>query len=83
MMPSREGKSAGYLCVVAPIVLLGTIVLLAPTRAAAHFKITDPTTPPQPATVPLADIQAVARQVWFSSQRGEGVRWGRIGTLLR
>jgi signal peptidase I len=34
-------------------------------------------------TVPLADIQAVARQVWFSSHRGEGVRWGRIGTLLR
>jgi signal peptidase I len=33
-------------------------------------------------TVPLADIQAVARQVWFSSHRGEGVRWGRIGTLL-
>jgi hypothetical protein len=34
-------------------------------------------------TVPLADIQAVARQIWFSSHRGEGVRWGRIGTLLR
>jgi signal peptidase I len=34
-------------------------------------------------TVPLADIQAVARQVWFSSHRGDGVRWGRIGTLLR
>lgn len=34
-------------------------------------------------TVPLADIQAVARQVWFSSHRGEGVRWERIGTLLQ
>ena len=34
-------------------------------------------------TVPLADIQAVARQVWFSSHRGDGVRWGRIGTLLQ
>ncbi len=34
-------------------------------------------------TVPLVDIQAVARQIWFSSHRGEGVRWGRIGTLLR
>ena len=34
-------------------------------------------------TVRLADIQAVARQVWFSSHRGEGVRWGRIGTLLQ
>jgi len=33
------------------IVLLGGIVLLAPAPATAHFKITDPTTPPQPATV--------------------------------
>jgi hypothetical protein len=32
-------------------VLLGGIVLLAPARATAHFKITDPTKPPQPATV--------------------------------
>ncbi|HEY4394046.1 MAG TPA: SCE4755 family polysaccharide monooxygenase-like protein [Polyangia bacterium] len=31
--------------------LLGAIVLLAPTRADAHFKITDPTTPPKAATV--------------------------------
>jgi MYXO-CTERM domain-containing protein len=37
--------------VLAPIMLLGGIVLLAPTRAAAHFKLTDPTAPPQPATV--------------------------------
>jgi hypothetical protein len=37
--------------VLAPIVLLGGIVLLAPARATAHFKLTDPTTPPQPATV--------------------------------
>ncbi|MFL5304296.1 MAG: signal peptidase I [Polyangia bacterium] len=34
-------------------------------------------------TVPLTDIQAVARQVWFSSHRGAGVRWARIGTVLR
>ena len=33
-------------------------------------------------TVPLADIQALARQVWFSSHPGEGVRWQRIGALL-
>jgi hypothetical protein len=33
-------------------------------------------------TVPLADVQAIARQVCSSSRRGEGVRWGRIGTLL-
>lgn len=33
-------------------------------------------------TVPLADIQALARQVWFSSHPGEGVRWRRIGALL-
>jgi signal peptidase I len=34
-------------------------------------------------TVPLADIQAIARQVWFSSHRGDGVRWSRIGKVLR
>jgi signal peptidase I len=34
-------------------------------------------------TVPLADIQAIARQVWFSSHRGDGVRWRRIGQLLQ
>jgi hypothetical protein len=50
-MPSLDGKRAGSLSVAAPFVLLGAIVLLAPTRAAAHFKITDPATPPQPATV--------------------------------
>jgi signal peptidase I len=33
-------------------------------------------------TVPLADIVAVARQVWFSAHRGDGVRWDRIGKLL-
>ncbi len=33
-------------------------------------------------TVPLTDIKAVARQVWFSVQPGVGVRWGRIGRLL-
>jgi hypothetical protein len=32
--------------------------------------------------VPLAGVQAIARQVWFSSRRGEGVPWGRIGALL-
>ncbi len=46
-----EAAHARWRGVLAPTVLLGTIVLLIPTRAAAHFKITDPTTPPQPATV--------------------------------
>jgi len=32
-------------------------------------------------TVPLSDIKAVARQVWFSIQPGAGVRWGRMGHL--
>lgn len=50
-MPSVAGKRDRYLGVLAPSVLLGATVLFAPTRAAAHFKITDPTTPPQPATV--------------------------------
>ena len=46
-----EAQRARCRGVLAPILLLGGIVLLAPTRASAHFKITDPTTPPQPATV--------------------------------
>jgi hypothetical protein len=50
-MPSRHGKRARSLGVATPIVLLGAAVLLAPTRAAAHFKITDPTAPPKAATV--------------------------------
>jgi signal peptidase I len=33
-------------------------------------------------TVPLTDIKAVARQVWFSVQPSVGVRWRRIGQLL-
>jgi signal peptidase I len=33
-------------------------------------------------TVPVADVKAVARQVWFSSSRGDGVRWSRLGKLL-
>jgi len=34
-------------------------------------------------TVPLADVKAVVRQVWFSSHAGDGIRWGRIGKLLQ
>ena len=34
-------------------------------------------------TVPLADIEAIARQVWFSAHRGDGVRWSRIGKVLQ
>lgn len=33
-------------------------------------------------TVPLADVKGVARQVWFSSGHGAGVRWDRIGHVL-
>jgi signal peptidase I len=32
--------------------------------------------------LPLADVTAVARQVWFSSDREEGVRLRRVGKLL-
>ena len=32
--------------------------------------------------VPLADIKGIARQIWFSSGHGAGVRWGRIGRVL-
>jgi len=33
-------------------------------------------------TVPVADIKAVARQIWFSASAQEGVRWSRLGKLL-
>ena len=32
--------------------------------------------------LPLADVTAVALQVWFSSSGGDGVRWRRSGKLL-
>ncbi|HET7543786.1 MAG TPA: S26 family signal peptidase [Polyangiaceae bacterium] len=32
-------------------------------------------------TVPVADVKAVARQVWFSISR-DGVRWERLGKVL-
>ncbi len=50
-MPSPDGSRARHGLLLAPIVLLGASALLAPTRAVAHFKITDPTTPPKAATV--------------------------------
>jgi signal peptidase I len=33
-------------------------------------------------TVPLSDIKGIARQIWFSSHPGAGIRWGRVGKLL-
>jgi signal peptidase I len=33
-------------------------------------------------TLPIADVTAVARQVWFSMSAVDGVRFRRIGTLL-
>ena len=33
-------------------------------------------------TVPMQDILGRARQVWFSAD-GNGVRWGRLGQVLR
>jgi len=33
-------------------------------------------------TVPIADVKAVARQVWFSRSAADGVRWSRLGKLL-
>ena len=48
LLDALRGRNRGVL---APIVLFGGIVLLVPARATAHFKITDPTKPPQPATV--------------------------------
>jgi signal peptidase I len=34
-------------------------------------------------TVPVADVKGVARQVWFSASAGDGVRWSRLGKVLR
>jgi MYXO-CTERM domain-containing protein len=50
-MPSPIGKLARHGVPLAPIALLGATVLLSPARAAAHFMIDTPTTPPQAATV--------------------------------
>jgi len=33
-------------------------------------------------TVPIADIKAVARQIWFSVSAHDGVRWSRLGKVL-
>jgi signal peptidase I len=33
-------------------------------------------------TVPLSDVKGIARQIWFSSHAGAGVRWSRVGKLL-
>jgi len=33
-------------------------------------------------TLPIADVTAVARQVWFSMSAEDGVRWRRTGILL-
>ena len=49
-MPSPDEKRVRH-GALAPMVLLGAIVLLTPTRAAAHFMITAPSTPPKAATV--------------------------------
>ena len=34
-------------------------------------------------SVPLSDVLGIARQVWFSSKSGEGVRWNRVGRILK
>jgi MYXO-CTERM domain-containing protein len=44
-------KGKWYFGVLSPLLAWGAIGALAPSPADAHFKITDPTTPPQPATV--------------------------------
>jgi len=33
-------------------------------------------------TVPVADVKAVARQIWFSVSPRDGVRWRRLGKVL-
>jgi hypothetical protein len=50
-MLSIGAKGKRYLGVLSRLLAFGAIGALAPSPADAHFKITDPTTPPQPATV--------------------------------
>ncbi|HEY3666245.1 MAG TPA: signal peptidase I [Polyangiaceae bacterium] len=33
-------------------------------------------------TVPVSDIKGIARQIWFSASKRDGVRWGRLGKVL-
>jgi len=33
-------------------------------------------------TVPITDVKAVARQIWFSASPRDGVRWSRLGKVL-
>ena len=33
-------------------------------------------------TVPVADVKGIARQIWFSASKRDGVRWGRLGKVL-
>jgi len=50
-MLSIGARGRRYLGVLTPLLALGAIGVVAPSPADAHFKLTDPTTPPQPATV--------------------------------
>jgi signal peptidase I len=80
LWPAPDGATSAHAAAAPPppstfIVPEGQVFVLGDNRAAAldsrRF-----------GTVPLADIEAIARQVWFSTHRGDGVRWSRIGKVL-
>jgi hypothetical protein len=61
-MLSLSVRRNGFVAVLAPGLLFGAIAVLAPSPAGAHFKITNPTTPPKPDTV----------QSWMSEDSAGG-----------
>jgi hypothetical protein len=61
-MLSLNVRRNGFVAALAPGLLFGAIAVLAPSPAGAHFKITNPTTPPKPDTV----------QSWMSEDSAGG-----------
>lgn len=59
-MLSIGAKGKRHLGLLSPLLAFGIMGVVAPSPADAHFKITDPTTPPQPATVQSWMSQDVA-----------------------
>ncbi|MEO7035445.1 MAG: signal peptidase I [Polyangiaceae bacterium] len=72
--PSGSGASAGQ-SPASFVVPDGQVLVLGDNRSASvdsrRF-----------GTVPVADVEGIARQVWFSVSARDGVRWSRLGKVL-